>query len=239
MSQKGRFRTSMGGFNKQDVLRYLDELNRQEYVELEQTQAMLDQTRQELASVREQLVASEHRAAVAEEDTRTLQTAIDEYVQSAREKSDATEELISLRREKQMWRVKESSLTRLANQLQQEVASLRQQLAEKEDASALRRELETARENEEKSRALAETIGSLSAEMRRIEQENLRACCQKSEEGLQALYQLLEQWEAKAAAEKKEVAVLKNELTKQQAVANEMLETLSEKMECAAGGDLA
>lgn len=230
MGQMGRFRTSMNGFNKQDVLQYLDELSRQEYGELEQTKAQLEKNRLELAVLRQQLAESEIRATRAEEDTRTLQAAIDDYVQTAREKSAETEELLSLRREKQMWRVKESSLSRSVAQLQQENAALRQQAGNPEELAVLRRQLEEAQKSAEQNRALVETMSGFLEEMRRIEQESLRICCGKSDEELQTVYDGLERWEQQLACDKERVLSLRRELREQRADADGQLEKLAQEL---------
>lgn len=176
--ENGQFRTGLFGFRRRDVLTYLETANRQENGQLEDTRSRLEEAQQELTRLRTELMRAQQAREQAEADTRTLQAAIDEYVQTASQRSAEQEELLLLRREKQMWRVKESSLMRSAadtaalqqelTELQQELTELRQQAAEQESVAVLQQRLEQTQRDAVRYRelagALSRFVGTLRAQ---------------------------------------------------------------------------
>ncbi len=233
MGQNGQFRTSLHGFNKKDVLDYLEQLNSREFTELQQTKEQLQQANEENARLRQQCMAYEQQCQRAKEDTETLQNAIDEYVQSAKDRRIEAEELIQLRREKQMWKLKESAMARSGaamaelqrehDQLKEQCALLQQKLrtmeqqfvAVQKEKETLRGQFETVRERGERQREMVEHIRDFIAEIRSMEQEMIQSCYQKSETELKEMFILMNQWESKAGQTKERLRELQKELLEQ------------------------
>lgn len=233
MKQNGQFRTSLHGFHKKDVLAYLEQLNNREFAELQETKEQFQQVNAENERLRQQCAVYEQQCKRAKEDTETLQSAIDEYVQTAKDRRAEAEELIQLRREKQMWKLKESAMARSGaamaelqrehDQLKEQCALLQQKLraveqqfvAVQKEKEALRGQFETVRERSERQREMVAHIRDFIAEIRSMEQEMIQSCYQKSETELKEMYILMSQWESKAGQTKERLCSLQKELMEQ------------------------
>ena len=233
MEQTGQFRTSLHGFHKKDVLQYLEQLNNREFTELQEAKEQLSQAQEENRQLREQLEQYEQQLHRSQEDTKTLQTAIDEYVQSAQDRRAEAEELIQLRREKQVWKLKESAMARsgaAAAELQREYAQLKEQcallqqklhtveqqfVAVQKEKDALRQQYRSVQEKSEQHREQIAHIRDFIAEVRAMEQEMVRNCYVKSETELKEMFILMSQWESKATQTKERLRELQKELLAQ------------------------
>lgn len=171
MAQNGLFRSAMGGFNKQDVLQYIDEITaawNDERRALEQQAEAAEAARQEITAAAD---AAQSAAAVAEQRTQVAETQLTEVQQELynttadlAESRAAADELAAqleeaLRRVAQL----EATVTAVTAQRDEAIAAVadaRAQLAESENLS---RELEDSRilshRQEEQITAMQQAIG--------------------------------------------------------------------------------
>jgi len=175
MAQNGLFRSAMGGFNKQDVLQYIDEITaawNDERRTLEQQAEAAIAAQQELTAAAD---AAQSAAAVAEQKTQVAETQLTEVQQELynttadlAESRAAADELTAqleeaLRRVAQL----EATVTAITAQRDEAIAAVadaRAQLAENENIA---RELEDSRQQTSRQ---AEQINAMQQAIGRYEQ---------------------------------------------------------------------
>ncbi len=147
MEEKGMFRSAIGGFNKTDVLNYIDQLTgswNEERVQLEQ-QAIADREKAEAAEAKAEELQAAHEAMTAEME------ALKEEIETARplaEQVQALEEQLNgMREELSEALAQNSQLTHKLAQCEEKSQSARAEMMAAEDRLATR-EQELTQRNE-------------------------------------------------------------------------------------------
>lgn len=140
MEEKGMFRSAIGGFNKTDVLNYIDQLTgswNEERVQLEQ-QAIADREKAEAAEAKAEELQAAHEAMTAElEDIRPL----------AEQAKELSEQVAQMRAELDEALAQNSQLTHKLAQCEEKSQSARAEMMAAEDRLATR-EQELTQRNE-------------------------------------------------------------------------------------------
>ena len=175
MAQNGMFRTAMGGFNKQDVLQYIDEITGAWNAE----RTALEQKAAEATALQEQLKAqADQSAAQAQEAGQRAQVAETQLAEAQQQMYDATAELSvhkttaeSLREqlEETLHRVAqlEAELAATADQRDAAIAAVADAKSRQLDAAALASQLEESRQQNQR---LDDQIDSMQQAIARYEQ---------------------------------------------------------------------
>lgn len=175
MAQNGMFRTAMGGFNKQDVLQYIDEITgawSTERTALEQAAAEAEANRDRL---QEQATEA---AAKAEEATQRAQVAETQLAEVQQQMYDATAELAVHRTaaeslqeqlEEALRRVTEleALVDAVTDQRDQAIAAVADAKSQQLDAANLARQLEESRQQNQRQN---DQIDSMQQAIARYEQ---------------------------------------------------------------------
>lgn len=175
MAQNGMFRTAMGGFNKQDVLQYIDEITaawNAERTAMEQQLAEVTATQQKLQEQAEQAVSQ------AQEADQRAQTAESRLTEVQQQMYDATAELSlhrttaeSLREqlEEALRKVAEleAAVAEVTDQRDQAIATVADIKSQQMDALALTQQLEESRQQNQRQ---SDQIDSMQQAISRYEQ---------------------------------------------------------------------
>ena len=140
MEEKGMFRSALGGFNKADVLNYIDALTaawNEERVALEQ-QAKADREAAETATARAAELEAAHEAMTAE---------LDEIRPLAEQTKEATEQLAQMRTELDEALAQNAQFTQQLAQSEEKIQSARAEMMAAEERLCTR-EAELTRRNE-------------------------------------------------------------------------------------------
>lgn len=181
MTENGTFRTSFSGFNKADVLHYIDTLQAhfaEETVRLQteaenarqQAQQAAADTAAQLAEQQRLRELAEQRAASLSEETGRLQKLVDDHMATNRDLRARLEEANAAAAQ---GRDLAQRLQRAEAQAQQAVAARDQavQQAVREQAEALHGQLRQVRADLEKAEQEAAEVGALRADNIRLSQE--------------------------------------------------------------------
>lgn len=111
MAELGAFRTGLSGFNKKDVLDYIDSMQLSHAEELNQQAAMADNLRRQISQAEEKASAAADRAdqagaevAAMREENQQLQQSLDEALRFVSELKAQAAEMDALRREREDFR---------------------------------------------------------------------------------------------------------------------------------------
>lgn len=223
MAENGLFRSSMRGFNRQDVLTYIDSLQAENENKLKELQAELDAAKEQLQQATlERTTAQAETAAIKAENDR-LEELIDEHNRVNRELREKTEhlpELEALREEN------ERVAAKLKEQTNNEttIASLQQQNA------AQQAEIAALREKESKYLAVAAQLEEIAAQTRRYSLNFLGASCKRSEECLDEMEKMAEGYESELAEMRRRITEARAMLEEQSNAAGVHLDELLEKI---------
>lgn len=223
MAENGLFRSSMRGFNRQDVLTYIDSLQAENEKKLKELQAELDAAKEQLQqAMLERTTAQAETAAIKAENDR-LEELIDEHNRVNRELREKTEhlpELEALREEN------ERVAAKLKEQTNNEttIASLQQQNA------AQQAEIAALREKESKYLAVAAQLEEIAAQTRRYSLNFLGASCKRSEECLDEMEKMAEGYESELAEMRRRITEARAMLEEQSNAAGVHLDELLEKI---------
>ncbi len=261
MAEPGMFRTGLGGFNKQDVLQYIDELQAEHLRETAALNGQLDAERQALADAQaalsaanEQKAALETQVATLEQDGEQLQKLIDEQnsanrilrarVQEGEEHAKALaaaqEELQSLRVE-----IGQAAATKAHCEAElQTVDRLKEQVRQAEAAAqaAQQRQRELAEVNR-RYQALIGDVGSFVMEIRSMGQHYLTDTRNRAAHSLtdtmQAVAALQRQLCDTAEELRSTEAAMQEENTQAEQQLEELMRTLASTAEAASSAEAA
>ncbi len=175
MAQSGMFRTAMGGFNKQDVLQYIDEITGAWNAE----RTALEQQAAEAADQRDKLLEQTQQSMVkAKEADQRAQVAETQLAEAQQQMYDATAELSihrtaaeSLREqlEEALRRVAqlEAEVQAVTDQRDEAIAAVADAKSQQNDTQSLTRQLE---ESHQQNRRLSDQIDSMQQAIARYEQ---------------------------------------------------------------------
>ncbi len=263
MAEFGTFRTSLSGFNKKDVLDYIDELQKTHAEEL----AVLQEERDRLFQENQELAARESESAgkvsQAEENADRLTARVEDLQrENARIQKSLDGSLQftgALKRQvadlEEIRREKESLQQRLAacEEAAQRTTSLEEEKTRLMDEnSRLARELERLRretvpaadadrrirELEAENRRYDELVGdvgSLVMEVRSMGQRFLDTACRRGEIGIEALEEGLASMEGMLQQARDRVEETRSQLREQEEAAGLRLEELVQSLEQAVG----
>lgn len=168
MAQSGIFHTSMRGFNKEEVLQYIEDLNARAVADHQAATEEIAQKQQENTALKSQISACQSQLAKAEQNAEELQKLVDEYRITVRKMNEAEEQTTALNGEIASLRQQIEALNRERVALNARGVRAEQLAAEQEQ------ELSSLREKAEEWRASAEGLSAqLTAEKR--ENEALRS----------------------------------------------------------------
>ena len=174
MAQSGIFHTSMRGFNKEEVLQYIEDLNARTTAECQAATEEVAQKQQENAGLKNQLSVCRSQLAKAEQNAEELQKLVDEYRITVRKMNEAEEHAAALNGEAASLRQEIETLNRERVALNARSVRAEQLAAEREQ------ELSSLREKSEEWRTSAEELSAqLAAEKR--ENEALRSHLRNAE----------------------------------------------------------
>ena len=174
MAQSGIFHTSMRGFNKEEVLQYIEDLNARTTAECQAATEEVAQKQQENAGLKNQLSVCRSQLAKAEQNAEELQKLVDEYRITVRKMNEAEEQAAALNGEAASLRQEIETLNRERVALNARSVRAEQLAAEREQ------ELSSLREKSEEWRTSAEKLSAqLAAEKR--ENEALRSHLRNAE----------------------------------------------------------
>lgn len=150
MAQSGIFRTSMRGFNKEEVLQYIEDLNARATAECQAATEEVAQKQQENTALRGELLDCREKLAKAEQNAEELQKLVDQYRKTVQQMNDAAAQVESLNRERVALSARSARAEQLAAEREKTVSQLREsetahEAAEKELSARLEAE---KRENE-------------------------------------------------------------------------------------------
>ncbi len=179
MSENGTFRTSLRGFNKMDVLRYIDDVNARHATELEEARRETQAARDELAGQAQQL--AEGRTAVEQNaELNERCAALEKELAAAREQSQKADGLAA---DNAQLRDQLQGMRRLADDAAaaQRAAEQARTVREKEAGELRIRLEEQATQLETQAAQLAEQATLIEQEARRREGENREAVSLREE----------------------------------------------------------
>lgn len=223
MAENGLFRSSMRGFNRQDVLAYIDSLQAESENKLKELQAELDAAKEQVQKATlERTTAQAETAAMKAENDR-LEELIDEHNRvnrELREKVEHLPELEALRAENAQVAAK------LQEQTDNEatIASLKQEMAVQQA------EIAALREKEGKYLAVAAQLEEIAAQTRRYSLNFLGASCKRSEECLDEMEKMAEGYENELTEMRRRIAEARALLEEQSNAAGVHLDELLEKI---------
>lgn len=210
MAENGLFRSSMRGFNRQDVLNYIDSLQSENEQQVSGLQEQLSAVREQLSALQAQAdaLAQERDAAVNKaemlsEQNDHLEALIDEHNRNNREMRARLEEVD-----------------------RQEKGSSQLEL----DNARLRAVNSALREKQEHYQAVAGQLEDIAVQMRKYSLGFLSATSKRSEECLDAIEQTIALYESELAAVKGQISQARESLEEQKNAAgvhlDEMLSSL-------------
>lgn len=182
MAQSGIFHTSMRGFNKEEVLQYIEDLNVRTTAEQQAATEEVAQKQQENTELRAKLAACQEELVKAEQNAEQLQQLVDQYRGTVRQMNDAVAQVESLNREKLALNASRVRAEQLATEQTARLEQREKEVGEwQASAKALSAQLDEAkRENEALRSRLQNAV--LTPEKRRYYERLEDTCRQAVEE---------------------------------------------------------
>lgn len=245
MAQSGIFRTSMRGFNKQEVLQYIEEMNNRSASQETAATTQIAALQQEVTQLREVYESTRQALAASEENATQLQNLVNDYRRTVKDLGDSAAKADALNRER-------VELHAQKVQAEQSVAALKVKTETQEaQIAALSAELETqrvsaqqlevyARQQDAARQALAENrryralighVGTFVADVRQMNQSILDSTCREGVELTEAIEAQLTILEAQLADSRQELAQLRQGLLERQNAVNDRLDTMMQRLE--------
>ena len=223
MAENGLFRSSMRGFNRQDVLTYIDSLQAENEQRMKALQEELDAANTQIQQANvDRTTAQAETAAVKAENDR-LEELINEHNRVNRELREKVEHL--------------PELEALRNENAQVAAKLKEQTdneaaiaALRSENAALQAEVAALREKESKYLAVAAGLEEIAAQTRRYSLNFLGASCKRSEECLDEMEKMAEGYENELSELRRRIAEARGLLEEQSNAAGIHLDEMLEKL---------
>ena len=223
MAGNGLFRSSMRGFNRQDVLTYIDTLQAENEQRMQALQAELETANEQVQqAILERTTAQAETTAVKAENDR-LEELINEHNRvnrELREKVEHLPEMEALRAENEQ----------VAAKLKEQTDNEASIAALKQENAALQLEIAALREKESKYLAVAAGLEEIAAQTRRYSLNFLGASCKRSEECLDEMEKMAEGYESELSELRRRIAEARGLLEEQSNAAGVHLDEMLERL---------
>lgn len=259
MAQSGIFHTSMRGFNKNEVLQYIEELNVRMTAEQQAGEETIARLQQEVSDLRTKLSETTEALSHAEENASELQQLVDQYRRTVQELGDCAEQVNTLNREKLALNAQRVRAEQTVQEQALQIEGLRNTVAQwhdeldalKEENAAVNARLKEQAAVEEQRRqylqieshyrqllaenrryrALIGHVGTFVAEVRQMNQGILDASCDRELEALDMVDERLSSLAAQLDAERQGLAAMKMALIERKETTDNRLNAMMDQLE--------
>ena len=259
MAQSGIFHTTMRGFNKQEVLQYIEELNARVTAEQQALTEELAKSQQEAAELRTQLADTQRVLSESEANAAELQRLVDEYRRTTQELSGCAEQVNELNREKLALNAQRVRAEQTVQEQALQIEVLRNTVAQwhneleavkkeneamkvrlKEQSVVEEQRLRYARieenylrmqEENRRYRALIGSVGTFVAEVRQMNQGILDTSCGKELEAIETVEERLALLTVQMEGSRQELNALKETLSERKSAADARLCEMMDRLE--------